>query len=314
MDTKLMEYIIAIADYGNITKAAEAMFVTQSGLNQQLIRLEKELNTQLFYRTKRQLHPTQAGKIYIENAREMLKIKKNTYSIIGDITHSTTGEISFGLSWEHGIDMFVNISPIFLKKYPGITFQLYERTISQQQSMLASGHLDLAFLMLTEHDKIDLEYIHLCYEDFLLGVPRSHPLASKYASAPGKPLTTIDLKEFRNEKFSLMFSSSTQRSVIDPLFEKAGFQPNILCETSLNHALQKMVSAELCCTIMPRAYARNDEKSALFYLTERPKWEWVIAYSKKLHLNESARYLIQLAKHHSYEKEQLWNDPHTFYN
>ena len=99
MDTKLMEYIIAIADYGNITKAAEAMFVTQSGLNQQLIRLEKELNTQLFYRTKRQLHPTQAGKIYIKNAREMLKIKKNTYSIIGDITHSTTCEISFGLSW-----------------------------------------------------------------------------------------------------------------------------------------------------------------------------------------------------------------------
>lgn len=314
MDTKLMEYIVAIADYGNITKAAEAMYVTQSGLNQQLIRLEKELNTQLFYRTKRQLHPTQAGKIYIKNAREMLRIKKNTYTMIGDITHSTTGEISFGLSWEHGIDMFVSISTEFVKQYPGVTFQLYERTISQQQSMLSSGHLDLAFLMLTDRDKIDLEYIHLCYEDFLLGVPRTHPLAVKYASPPGKPLNTIDLKEFRNEKFSLMFPSSTQRSVIDPLFEKAGFQPNILCETSLNHALGKMVCAGLCCTIMPRAYARNDENGALFYLTGRPQWEWVIAYSKKVHLSESARYMIQLAKRHAYEKERLWNDPDAFYN
>ena len=44
MDLKLLEYIVAIADYGNITKAAEALYITQSGLNQQLIKLEKELN------------------------------------------------------------------------------------------------------------------------------------------------------------------------------------------------------------------------------------------------------------------------------
>ena len=78
MDLKLLEYVVAIADYGNITKAAEAMFITKSGLNQQLIHLEKELNTPLFYRTKRHLHPTQAGQIYIDNAREILRIKKNT--------------------------------------------------------------------------------------------------------------------------------------------------------------------------------------------------------------------------------------------
>ena len=84
MDVKLLEYMIAIADCGNITKAAESLFITQSGLNQQLIRLENELNTQLFYRTKRHLHLTQAGKIYIDNAREILKIKKNTYTTIQD--------------------------------------------------------------------------------------------------------------------------------------------------------------------------------------------------------------------------------------
>ena len=314
MDLKLLEYIVAIADYGNITKAAQAMFVTQSGLNQQLIHLEKELGTQLFYRTKRQLHPTQAGKIYIDNAREILRIKKNTYSMINDITHNAKGKLTFGLSWEHGIDMFVNIFPTFVKRYPGVTVQLFERSINQQQAMLASGHLDLAFLMLTEKDKTDLEYIHLCNEDFLLGVPRSHPLAKKYAAPPGKPLTYIDLTEFKEEKFSLMFSPSTQKSVIDPLFEEAGFAPNLLCETSLNHALSKMVCAGLCCTIMPRAYAQNNEKGAWFYLNQHPTWEWVIAYSKNNHLNEPAHYLIQLAKQYSRERQRLWNDPVCFYN
>ena len=100
MDVKLLEYMIAIADCGNITKAAESLFITQSGLNQQLIRLENELNTQLFYRTKRHLHLTQAGKIYIDNAREILKIKKNTYTTIQDLTDGTVGEISFGIPKE----------------------------------------------------------------------------------------------------------------------------------------------------------------------------------------------------------------------
>ena len=133
MDLKLLEYIVAIADYGNITKAAEALYITQSGLNQQLIRLEKELDTQLFYRTKRSLHPTQAGKIYIENAREILRIGRNTYLQLHDLNHNITGELSFGLSWEHGINMFVEIFPEFVKRYPGINVRLYERRVNEQQ-------------------------------------------------------------------------------------------------------------------------------------------------------------------------------------
>lgn len=308
MDLKLLEYVVAIADYGNITKAAEAMFITQSGLNQQLIHLEKELNTPLFYRTKRHLHPTQAGQIYIDNAREILRIKKNTYSMIDDIVQSTGGEMTFGLSWEHGIDMFINIFPQFISRYPGITIQLFERTVSQQQAMLASGHLDLSYIMLTDKDKIDLEYIHLCEEEFLLGIPRSHPLAEKYGTAPDKPMATLDLRELKNEKFSLMFPASTQRSVIDPLFKEAGFVPDILCETSLNNALGKMTSAGLCCTIMPRAYARHHDTTAWFHIKGKPKWEWVVAYSSKTHLSQSAHYLIQLIVQFSREKEQQWID------
>ena len=48
MELRQLEYIVAIADQGNITKAAESLFITQSGLNQQLIKLEQELGIQLF--------------------------------------------------------------------------------------------------------------------------------------------------------------------------------------------------------------------------------------------------------------------------
>ena len=51
MDTKQIEYILKIAEENNITKAAEKLFITQSALNQQLLKLEKELGTPLFHRS-----------------------------------------------------------------------------------------------------------------------------------------------------------------------------------------------------------------------------------------------------------------------
>ena len=58
MDLRLIEYIVAIEKYGNMTEAAEHLFVTPSALNQQLLKLEKELDVPLFTRSKRRMVPT----------------------------------------------------------------------------------------------------------------------------------------------------------------------------------------------------------------------------------------------------------------
>ena len=52
MDLKQLEYIVEIAKEKNITHAAEKLFISQSALNQQLLKLEKELGTQLFHRSR----------------------------------------------------------------------------------------------------------------------------------------------------------------------------------------------------------------------------------------------------------------------
>ena len=96
MDLKQLEYMVAIAECGNISKAAETLFITQSGLNQQLIKLEKELGQQLFYRNKHYLRTTQAGKLYIDSAKEILRIKKNTYAQLEDLKGNVVGEIALG--------------------------------------------------------------------------------------------------------------------------------------------------------------------------------------------------------------------------
>ena len=52
MDLRQIQYIVAIAEENNITRAAEKLYITQSALNQQLLKLEKELGVQLFHRSR----------------------------------------------------------------------------------------------------------------------------------------------------------------------------------------------------------------------------------------------------------------------
>lgn len=295
MDLKQLEYILAIEEYGNISRAASSLFISQSALNQQLIHLEKELGMKLFWRDNRKLWPTQAGVIYLENAKEIMKIKKITYGLLQDLSDSAIGELNLGLTWEHGIDMFTEIFPAFNKRFPRFTIHISERSVAQQHQLILSGHLDLGFVMLQDAEKIDAAYIDLCQEELLLGIPKTHPLAV-FAPAPGSPLPYIDLARFKEEPFSLIFSQSTMRAVITPLFREAGFQPNILFETSMNHALHKMVSRGLCCTIMPQSYAAFDDNIAWFRLHGNTKWNWCIVCPKGIKLNAAGSYLVSLAK------------------
>ena len=97
MDLRQIEYIVKIADEGSITKAAAQCYISQSGLNQQLLKLEKELGVPLFHRSKYELRPTQAGQIYLTYGRRILEEKREAYARIHDLAKNNTGSFRIGL-------------------------------------------------------------------------------------------------------------------------------------------------------------------------------------------------------------------------
>ena len=171
--------------------------------------------------------------IHVEYGQRICFLKKVAYNIINDLAENKAGTLSIGLTPERGINMLMSIYPEFHKQFPNIKIEPTEIGVHKQQNMVNKGDLDIGFVTVTPKDKNNDDYDHILYEDIFLAVPRSHPLA-KNASAPGEPFTTIDLKAFRDEYFVLMFKSSTMRTLIDPLFEEAGFQPKVLFETASN--------------------------------------------------------------------------------
>lgn len=116
MDTRQLNYILTIAECGSISKAADKPFISQSGLNQQLQRIEKELGISLFERDTHHLAVTEAGTIFLRYARETLNREKQMHAMISDVMDGNVGEIRVNLAMEQGIELFCEIFPEFHAK------------------------------------------------------------------------------------------------------------------------------------------------------------------------------------------------------
>ena len=161
MDTRQMEYIIQISEERSITKAAEKLFITQSALNQQLQKLEKELGLPLFVRTRSDWHLTPAGEIYVNTARQILNLKKDAYSQIQDFKESGNRRISLGLIPERGVNMFTAIYPEFHRKFPDIRIEPVECNVRTMQNLITRNELDLGLITLVESQKDDNTYLSI---------------------------------------------------------------------------------------------------------------------------------------------------------
>ena len=159
MDTRQLNYILTIAECGSISKAANKLFISQSGLNQQLQRIEKELGISLFERDTHHLAITESGTIFLRYARETLNREKQMYAMISDVMDGNVGEIRVNLAMEQGIELFCEIFPEFHAKYPLVELKLEDHIVYDQYKFLAEGKLDIGMVMVKNHEIEDLEYV-----------------------------------------------------------------------------------------------------------------------------------------------------------
>jgi len=302
MDTRIMEYIIAIADEQNITKAACKVFLTQSALNQQLLKLEHDLGTPLFERTQRNMILTYAGKIYVENAKKILSIKDDTYKLINDVSNNEKGVISLAFTPERGALMFTSIYPVFHAEYPGFTFNLHEGRAREMDKMLLDGTVRLANSALFGETNPDLETIPFGTEKMALGLPANHPLACLAGDESWKTLPYIDLKLLKDTDFVLNSSDTRLREMTNIAFKKAGFTPKVLFESSNTRTILNTVRNQMSAGFFPKYYAKPGYPVAYFSFGEEYCWKLGITYRKGSYLSKPEKRLIDLMRQY-YLKE-----------
>lgn len=294
MDLKQIEYILAIHEDQNITRAAERLFITQSALNQQLLKLEKELGSPLFVRSRNYWRLTKVGEIYIDGARQIMQIKNETYNKISDYASLQNTMLRIGIISDRGRQMFVEIYPKFNAMHPTVQVEARELIVRDQLEMLRKGTLDLGYITVDNLPQGCIGDLVL-RETLLLAIPAGHPLA-KGNSSSLHHYPSIELIRLRNEMFSLFSKYRTIRDTIDRVFENAGFKPIVLSHMDSAIGLLEMVSKGICCTIVPESYYHANPNIAWFAIDPRPNWSMFAVRMKGNYYSKAARDFVQLSK------------------
>lgn len=146
MKIRVLRYFLTVVREGNITRAAETLHITQPTLSRQLMQLEEELDTQLIVRGKREIKLTEAGRLLVKRAEEILSLVSKTESeITSDLV---TGQVSIG-SGESVMTSQVlsRLIKRFHSKYQRVTFDLFTGNASDIKEKVDKGLLDIGLLI-----------------------------------------------------------------------------------------------------------------------------------------------------------------------
>ena len=290
MDLKQLEYIVGIAEEKNITKAAKKLYITQSALNQTLLKLEKEIGEPLFERSKLNLYLTEIGKIYVEQAKKILEIRKETYEKIDEIKGDYNSVIRIGLTPERGMLMFLNIYPIFHEIYPNIKIEALELSVEEQHKMIEERKLDIGFVNVAESQKKSNIYQEIRKEKLVLAIPNKI-----FKNLKSKNIQDI-LNEIVKEDFVMLPQNTTIRKVIDEYLKKNQLFPKILFESKNSSLLIKMVESQLLCKIVSEIHAVKSYDIEYILLDNFPHLDYSVMFKKDKFLTTPVKKFINLAK------------------
>lgn len=153
MEIRILRYFVTIAREGNISRAAEALHITQPTLSRQLAQLEEELGVQLFYRDKHRLLLTSEGQLLHRRAKEILALVDKAETELGQGDEFVTGHIDITCGEIGAVWLLAELIKAFKEKYPQITYSIYTCNADTSKERLDSGMADLALLL----EPVDME-------------------------------------------------------------------------------------------------------------------------------------------------------------
>lgn len=225
-----LKYFLKVAETGNMTRAAEELFISQSSLSRTIARLEKELNTQLFDRCGRQIVINEFGKVFLLRVRQASIQLNEAIREIDDMLGNDSGGISVAITIPGILTHYVECS--IEMDYTTRLSQFYVER-GEVISSLTDGLYDFVITSSkVEHSKIVFK--HLLHDRILAMVPKASRLSEK---------DSVSFHDLIGERIICSPQGFGLRPFIDDCFMNVGSMPNIVFEDSDPNLLIKMVKA-----------------------------------------------------------------------
>jgi DNA-binding transcriptional LysR family regulator len=249
MELRHLRYFVAVAEELSFTRAAERLHIGQPPLSHQIQMLEAEVGAQLLERSKRWVRLTEAGKLFLDDARRVLSLAEQAMQTARRAERGEAGELRVGFTFSTPLTpLFATVINRYRQRYPGVTLTLREMSTLGQIDAIANRELDLGLVRPPESTLPDaVELAILRRDPLVLVLPVNHPLAAKESVAvrdlEGQPL--------------VMYPESAGTGIhpqIFRLFREAGFKPTIAMEAGEASTIIGLIAAGCGISLLPSSF------------------------------------------------------------
>lgn len=248
IELRHLRYFIAVADELHFSRAAERLGISQPPLSQQIRDLEDTLGVRLLRRTNRRVELTDAGRAYLDAAKDIVARVENAGDTARRAERGEIGELQVAFTRSTPlVAPFARAIRAFRETYPAVHLVLQERNTLQQIECLLDGRQQIGLLRGTTLPAPLIA--RKLVDDPLVAVIRAdHPLARRKR---GK----LRMGELAEENF-IVFTRAAGTGIHDQLLamcRKAGFSPRISQEAGESSTMVGLVAAGLGVAVLPES-------------------------------------------------------------
>lgn len=256
VELRHLRYFVAVAEEMNLTRAAARLHIAPPPLSVQIRNLEAEIGTALFLRHGRSLKLTEAGGVFLEQARKILADADQGISMARRAANGEIGHLSCGFIMAAEFRALPRVVPAFRAKWPQVHLDLHSFRTAQQLERLRRDELDLGFVWLpVPTDEFDVH--ELTHEPLVAVLPTGHRLAS---------MPSLSIEDLSHEPLVLFSRTLLPKTFhrIEQSFDNAGAVMNVVYELETLLSVLNFVAMGTGCGLVVD-YARHVRRDGIEY-------------------------------------------------
>ncbi|EMC2776146.1 LysR family transcriptional regulator [Pseudomonas aeruginosa] len=266
MELRHLRYFIAVAEELHFGRSAERLGISQPPLSQQIQALEEEIGARLFERTNRRVELTDAGRLFLDESRQVLAQVDKAVLLARRAHLGELGELKIGFTSSAPFTSTIPSSiHAFRKAYPDVHLDLQEMSSRQVLKALLEESLQVGVIRpLALPDAV--HWVELFREPLVAVLRADHPLAA--GSEDGLAIAALAEEPF--VFFPRSYGTGLYDQVI-ALTRQAGFSPRIAQEASEAMTIIGLVSAGLGVSILPASFRRTRVDGVVYRTLSDPE-------------------------------------------
>lgn len=240
MQLQQVEGFLEIARHGTLTRAAEALYVTQPALSARLQGLEAELGVALFRRSRRGMELTDAGRAFLPYAERAVGALGDGRELIAELVRGGAGELSIGAAPAISTYVLPALLVRFTERHPNVHLSVRTGHSEEIVDLAIRNEIGIGLVRRIRHPLLEARPL---YDDELVLVARpGHPFA-----ADG----TVPLERVAEARLILFDRTSSYYDLTNALFRQAGVAPRGVMELDNIDAAKQMVCEGLGVALLP---------------------------------------------------------------